>query len=315
MTLTQLEYVLAVNKYRHFGKAAEACHVTQPTLSMQLQKLEEELQVILFDRSKNPVLPTLDGESVISQAQNVIREYKKIFDVIDSHQQKLSGQLHLGVIPTLAPYLIPLFAKSFCQKFPEIELKIEEFQTDDIILKLERDELDAGLLVTPLHHPSVVEKVLFYETFHVFASLGHSLASKTKVKESDLQGDGLWLLTDGHCMRQQMMNICRLKPKGTQVSNLHFESGNLETLMNMVIETGGYTLIPQLALRQLSVKRKKMVLDFQSPVPTREVSLVYGRLFHKERLIEALEAEIILNLPKDIQSHKNKMLSVVEITS
>lgn len=313
MTLTQLEYVLAVNKFRHFGKAAEACHVTQPTLSMQLQKLEDELGLILFDRSKTPILPTLEGQGVIEQAQNVIREYKKIFDVIESHQEHLTGELHLGVIPTLAPYVIPLFARRFCEKHPQIQLIIEEFQTSEILERLDRDELDVGLLVTPLHDSSLVERTLFYETFHVFAAPEHPLAKKQRIKEGELEEEGLWLLTEGHCMRQQMVNICQMHPRQKGLDNLRFESGNIETLMNMVTESGGYTLIPQLALRTLSAKRRKQVRDFVSPVPTREVSLVYGRLFHKERLIEVLEREIILGLPKDIQSHKTKTVSVVEI--
>lgn len=313
MTITQLEYVLAVNKHRHFGKAAEACHVTQPTLSMQLQKLEEELEVILFDRSKNPIVPTLEGMEIIAQAQNVIREYRKIFEVKDARSEELKGNFVLGVIPTLSPYLIPLFARRFCQKYPHVDLHIEELQTQTIMEKLDRDELDAGLLVTPLRQPSLVEKVLFYESFYLFCSPEHPLSKKAQVKEKELVGNDLWLLPEGHCMRNQMMNICHLQSDQGPLKNLHFESGNIETLMEMVMDCGGYTLIPHLVLKKLQGKYKKMVRPFATPVPTREVSLVYGRLFHKERIVEALEREIILSLPKEVHSLKSRSLSVIDI--
>jgi LysR family transcriptional regulator, hydrogen peroxide-inducible genes activator len=314
MTITQLEYVLAVNKHRHFGKAAEACHVTQPTLSMQIQKLEDELKVILFDRSKSPIVPTLEGEALIAQSQNVMREYHKMFSILDMESKSLKGDLYLGVIPTLSPYLIPLFAKSFCTKNPEVNLHIEELQTAEILRRLDRDELDVGLLVTPLRQPSLVEKVLFYEPFHLFASSEHPLASKEKVREKDLKGKDLWLLPEGHCMRSQMMAICELnRNEEGPIKNLHFESGNLETLMEMVDGSGGYTLIPHLALRKLSPKYKKQVRSFSTPVPTREVSLVFGRLFYKERLIESLEREILLNIPREVSSHKNRQVSVIDI--
>lgn len=313
MTLTQLEYVLAVNKYRHFGRAAQACAVTQPTLSMQIHKLEEELDIVLFDRSKNPILPTQEGMAVLKQAQNVIQEYRKVFQVIEAGQKELVGEFHLGVIPTLSPYLVPLFVGEFCLKYPQVNLIVEEHNTEDIIELLEKDELDAALLVTPLKLDNIVERTLFYEPFSLFVSSEHSLNSKEKVKAKELNAKGLWLLNEGHCMRNQMAQICSLRDRENPSENLNFESGNLETLMNLVENYGGYTLIPWLCRQGLSQKRRKRAKDFVEPVPTREVSLVHRRVFLKEKMIDALEKEILSSLPKGHISHKTRAQKVIDI--
>jgi LysR family hydrogen peroxide-inducible transcriptional activator len=313
MTLTQLEYVLSVNKHRHFGRAAQACAVTQPTLSMQINKLEEELGVILFDRSKNPILPTQEGEAVIDQAQNVIQEYRKVFQVIEVGQKELVGEFRLGVIPTLSPYLVPLFVGDFCHKHPKLDLIIEEHKTEDIMTLLEKDELDAALLVTPLKLNNIVERTLFYEPFSLFISSDHSLSSKEKVKASELNSKGLWLLNEGHCMRTQMAQICSLREGQKSGQNLRFESGNLETLMNLVENYGGYTLIPWLCWQGLSNRRKKLTKEFSGTIPSREVSLVHRRIYLKERMIDALEKDILSNLPKGLQSHKTKNQEIIDI--
>ena len=313
MTITQLEYILAVEKFRHFGKAAKACSVTQPTLSMQLQKAEEELGVMLFDRSKNPIITTDEGKKIIDQACHVIREYKKIYSIIDAFKDEVQGDFRLGVIPTLAPYVIPLFAASFAKKYPLVNLTIEEFKTEDIISLINKDELDAGLLVTPIEGEQLIERVLFHEPFFVFASKNHPLLKKSKLKDSDLKSDDVWLLNEGHCFRQQVLNLCKLsKDPGTH-DNLKFESGNLETLKNMVINSDGYTLLPHLAVLNLSREEQKNVREFQNPIPTREVSLVHNRIFLKEKIITALEETIIDNLPESLVSLKKKNIEVISI--
>lgn len=313
MTITQLEYVLAVDKHRHFGKAAKACNVTQPTLSMQLQKAEEELGVVIFDRSKNPILPTDEGSQIIIQARSVIREYKKIFSIIDANKNEVRGEFRLGVIPTLAPYVIPLFAGAFVQKYPDVNLTIEEFKTEEIIELLSRDEIDAGLLVTPITGENFIERVLFHEPFSVFASTGHSLLKKNKIKDKDLDTSDVWLLNEGHCFRQQVLNLCKISRDQGLHNNLKFESGNLETLKNMVINSSGYTLLPQLAVLNLSKEELEHVRDFQNPIPTREVSLVHNRIFLKEKIISALEESIIDHLPESLTSLKKKNIEVVSI--
>ena len=313
MTITQLEYVLAVDKYRHFGKAAKSCSVTQPTLSMQLQKAEEELGVILFDRSRTPILPTEEGSQIITQARLVLREYKKIFSIIDANEGEVRGEFRLAVIPTLAPYLIPLFAAAFVEKHPDVILTIEEFKTEDIIELLGRDEIDAGLLVTPIQGESFIERVLFHEPFSVFASSDHPLLKKTKIKDKDLNTSDVWLLNEGHCFRQQVLNLCKLSRDNGLHDNLKFESGNLETLKNMVLNSSGYTLLPQLAVMNLSNEDMLHVREFQSPIPTREVSLVHNRIFLKEKIISALEESIIENLPEVLTSMKKKNYEIISI--
>lgn len=313
MTLTQLEYVLAVDKFRHFGKAAKFCNITQPTLSMQLQKAEEEIGVIIFDRSKNPILPTIEGERVIQQARVVVKEYKKIFDIIDEEKTELHGSLKLGVIPTLAPYLIPIFAGEFSRKYPHVKLTIEEYKTEEIVKLLESDELDAGLLVTPLNETNIIERVLFKEAFYVFTSKNHPYFNKQKIKMSEIEADDLWLLNEGHCFRNQVLNICGIKDQAKPFSNLNFESGNLETLKNMVLSNNGYTLFPELAVLNLSRDQKQYIREFQGTIPLREVSLVHNRIFLKEKIISALEDIIIEHLPKELESHKRKKVEIIPI--
>ena len=313
MTITQLEYILAVEKFRHFGKAAKACSITQPTLSMQLQKVEEELGVVLFDRSKNPIITTSDGLRIINQARLVIREYKKIYSIIDASKDEVRGDFRLGVIPTLAPYLIPLFAGAFVKKYPLVNLIIEEFKTEEIIELLNIDELDSGLLTTPLVGENLIERVLFHEPFSVFASENHGLLKKSKIKDKDLDSTDVWLLNEGHCFRQQVLNLCKISKNIGQHDNLRFESGNLETLKNMVLNSQGYTLLPKLAVLNLSSEDKLHVREFQNPIPTREISLVHNRIFLKEKIITALEESIIENLPSSLISLKKKNIEIVSI--
>ena len=315
MTLTQLEYVLAVNRYRHFGKAAKACFVTQPTLSMQIQKLEDELGVIVFDRSKSPILPTAEGETVIEQAKIVIREQKRMLDLVQWARDELGGDFRLAVIPTVSTHILPLFLEAFVGKYPNVNLVIEECKTEEILELLADDEIDAGLLVTPLHEDGLIERVLFYEPFYLFVAPEHPLARKKKVSENDLDLNEIWLLNKGNCFRDQVLNICAESREKTQVSaKIRFESGNLETLKNMVLTSSGYTILPHLAVAQLTAQRKKLVREFRAPVPTREVSLVYGRRVLRERVIDALVEEILRALPRELRALQRKDVEIVEIT-
>lgn len=313
MTITQIEYILAVDKFRHFGKAAKASAVTQPTLSMQLQKAEEELGVVIFDRSKNPILPTDEGRQIIEQARSVLREYKKIFAIIDANKKEVRGEFRLGVIPTLSPYLIPLFAGYFVEHYSDVKLTIEEFKTEEIIELLSRDEIDAGLLVTPIEGENFIERVLFHEPFSVFASDNHPLLKKTKIRDKDLDVSDVWLLNEGHCFRQQVLNLCKVSRDQSIHDKLKFESGNLETLKNMVLSSHGYTLLPQLAVHNLSKDELTHVREFHAPIPTREVSLVHNRIFLKEKIITALEEAIVASIPESLISLKRKNIEVIRI--
>jgi LysR family hydrogen peroxide-inducible transcriptional activator len=294
MTLTQLEYILAVNRYRHFGKAAKACFVTQPTLSMQLQKLEDELEIILFDRSRSPILPTSEGELIIEQAKVVVREQKRILDVIQQARNQLGGDFRLGVIPTLSTYILPLFLRDFVESYSGVNLIIEELKTEDITRLLAEDEMDA---------------------FYLFVAPGHELSKKTKIKQDDLKLEEIWLLDKGNCFRDQVLKICSEGKNGDRTAGrIRFESGNLETLKNMVLTSSGYTILPHLAVNQLSPDKRQLVREFYDPVPTREVSLVYGRSVLRERVIDALENQILEALPKELRALDRKAVEVVEIT-
>lgn len=312
-TLTQLEYIVSVHKFKHFGRAAADCHVSQPSLSAQVQKVEEELGIIIFDRSKKPVLTTQKGESVVEQARVILNEHRKLKD-FSKEDGEIAGRFHLGVIPTLSSYIIPLFIESFAKNYPKVNLKISEYKTEDIIHKLYDDELDGGIMVTPLNDDKLIEQSLFFEPFYVFSSNDHKFSKKKSVKDSELDGETVWLLNEGHCFRNQVLRLCSLQGKNRVLDNVSFESGNLETLKNLIRRGQGYTLLPELATLNLSTKEKSENLKkFVNPVPTREVSLVHSRSFLKEDIIGALTKEIVSNIPKGLKSLKRENVEVIDI--
>lgn len=312
MTLTQLEYILAVDKLKHFGKAAESCFVTQPTLSMQIQKLEDELQVTIFDRSKTPIKTTNEGKTIVEQAARIIKEQRRLFSIIDESKSELTGDFKLAVIPTLTPFLIPLFIQEFVKAYPKVNLKLEEAKTEDIIEMLKKDEIDAALLATPLHEKQIEERVLYYEPFYLFVNKGHEFTKKTKIKQDELNIDDIWLLNKGNCFREQVLNICAQTKDRAEFGNINFESGNFETLKNMVLKGFGYTILPHMAVQDLPAAQKKLTRPFKAPVPTREISLVFNKDCLKTKIIDALEEEVLGSIPDELRQIKKKNLQVVE---
>jgi LysR family hydrogen peroxide-inducible transcriptional activator len=312
-TLTQLEYIIAVDEHKNFSRAAQDCHVSQPSLSAQVQKLEEELEIVIFDRSKKPIITTVQGEEVIKSAKTVLTECRKLVD-IGQHKNGVSGYFHLGVIPSVAPYLIPLFIEEFSNAYPEVKLKISELKTEDIIKSLYDDKIDAGLLVTPLYDNKIIERSLFYEKFYVFASKNHELYKRKIISDTDLDANSVWLLEEGHCLRDQVIRICSLNRSTSVLENVNFASGSMETLINLVRKGSGYTLIPELATVSLpSTEKNHHLKQFKKPIPTREVSLVHSRSFLKQNIIDALEEKIIKCLPKNITSLKKKNIEIIDI--
>lgn len=313
-TITQLEYLLAVDKERHFGKAAQHCNVSQPSLSAQIQKMEEELGLVIFDRSKKPILPTESGLEILEQARIVLREHKKLQTIADIKAVEPKGDFELAIIPTLASYVVPLFVSEFGKKYPKVNIGIHEYKTEDIIRKLQNDELDAGLLVTPLKDESLIERHLYYEPFYCYMNEKHPLLEKDELQGKDLKREDLWILSEGHCFRDQVLNICSEKEeKGFVIPNIRFESGNLETIIKLVKNSSGYTLLPEMAVSGLSdFEMKNHIREFADPVPTREISLVYTRSFLKETIMNALEESIIENLPPNIRSLKRQNVQVVD---
>lgn len=313
-TITQLEYIVAVDQEKHFGRAAKTCFVSQPSLSAQIQKVEEELGLVIFDRSKQPILTTEIGKEIVEQARIVIREHKKLQIIADEKALEPKGEFNLAVIPTLASYVIPLFVGHFSHTYPLVNLGINEYKTEDIIKQLLNDEIDAGLMVTPLEDERLIERHLFYEPFYCYLHDNHPLAAKKELSTEDLNASDLWLLTEGHCFRNQMLRLCSADKSNNALPTVRFESGNLETLIKLVKANTGFTLLPQLAVDGLSQSEvRKHIRSFQKPVPTREVSLVYNRTFLKETIINALESSILLQLPDNIRSLKKTHVEVVDI--
>ena len=300
ITLTQLEYIVAVDTFRHFGRAAENCFITQPTLSMQIKKLEEDLEVIIFDRSKQPLIPTDVGRRIIDQARIALQESQKINSIIKDHKNLISGELKIGIIPTLAPYLLPLFIGNYKRSYPNINIKVEELTTANIIDRLNHDLLDVGILVTPLHEDRINEKPLFYEGMLLYLHEDHALAAKENINLKDIATPEIWLLSDGHCFRDQVINLCSFKGSVNSALPFQFEAGTLETVMNIIDKEGGMTIIPELATLGMSESRFEHVRTFKDSNPLREVSLVFSRHFAKYKLIELLWKEIVASMPEKL---------------
>ena len=308
MTITQLEYIVAVDTHRHVATAAAQCFITQPTLSMQIQKLEDKLGSKIFDRSKQPVIPTEIGAEIIHQSRIILNEVKKIDQLITDKKGIVQGELKIGIIPTLAPYLLPLFLQSFLKKYPAVTIKVKEMTTDIIVEKLKAGRIDAGLLVTPLLENSITEYPLFYEELVAYVSKKNAAYKKNYVLADDIDLKELWLLEEGHCFRSQIVNLCELKKQTKEQSNFEYEAGSVETLRKMVELNNGVTILPELATLDFTGRQQSMIRHFKNPAPVREVSLVTHRDFIKKKLIDALKEAILATLPAKISLNKNKNL-------
>ncbi len=303
MTLIQLEYIVAVDTHRHFGRAADSCHVTQPTLSMQIHKLEEQLGVTIFDRQKQPIIPTETGKRIIEQARKTLHESRKIEEMIRMEKGEMTGTLNIGIIPTLSPYLLPLFINQFLERYPEIHLNVEELVTEEILRRLKTEELDLGLLVSPLDESTLRTRTIFHEEFIAYVSHRSPLFQKEKLSYKDLDTSELLLLNEGHCFREQVLNICQHYHQ--RESRFRYESGSLEALKRLVDKHGGITLLPALATMDMDTGSKKHLRYFDAPVPTREVSLASHTNFLKVRIAEALFEEIRQSVPEYFNITKN----------
>lgn len=310
MTLTQLEYIVALDTHRHFAQASEACFVTQPTLSMQVQKLEDALGVKIFDRTKQPVIPTEIGVSIIAQARVVLREANRVQQLIDDQKGSMTGEVRVGIIPTLAPYLLPQLFRQMREKYPQLNLIVKETITEEIIHELKSNKLDCGLVVTPLHDAAIKEDILFYEELFVYVSRNNALYNKKYVLANDIDPNELWLLEEGHCFRSQVLNLCELRKS----SDLQFkyETGNIETLKRMVDNSNGITILPELAVKEFTKPQMKFVKRLQSPGPAREVSLVTHRDHVKMKHLKTLRDEILSIVPKPMHKLQNKKIVEIE---
>jgi len=294
MTLQQLKYVVALDTYRHFVKASESCHVAQSTLTLQVKKLEEQISAVLFDRSSQPLVPTPIGKVFIMKARRILSEVDELKNIVNDDRDQMTGKFRLGVIPTLAPNLLPLFIADFIDKHPDTTLIIEELQSEEIIEQLENKQLDIGILATPLHEPNIREVPLFYEPFLIFTDENNELLQRDVVSVNQLKPKGLWILRQGHCFRNQTLNICEFDVSEHH-RNLIMEGGSIETLKGMVRKVSGYTLIPELSFDQ--TQDTANIIHFSEPQPVREVSIVVHKHFTKEKLINELRKSVVANTP------------------
>lgn len=308
MTITQLQYALALAEHGNFTLAAEKCFVTQPTLSMQIQKLEEELGVLIFDRSKKPIQLTQVGEKIIEQARRIVNESERIQDIIDIYKGFVGGDFKLGIIPTVMPVLLPMFLNTFIKKYPKVNLIIEERNTADILQRLKNGHLDAGILATPLEDDDIIEKVLYYEPFVGYVPTTSVLYQKEKINPDDLNINELLLLEDGHCFTRGVLNICKTKAEKSK-DKFELKSGSFETLIQLANEGLGMTLLPYLHTLNIAEKDKNKLKHFESPVPSREISVVHTKNELKIQIIKALYNTIQGVVRGAIAFHDVKIIS------
>ena len=313
MNIQQLEYIIAVDSHRHFSKAAEASFVTQPTLSMMIQKLEDELGLRIFDRTQTPIEPTDVGRKVIEQARVSIAQINQIKEIVEEEKGVIKGVFRLAIIPTVSPYLLPKLMQTHREQNSDIRLVISEMTTNQILANLAKGTIDGGILATPLHDERMKERPVYYEKFLAYVSPNERfLHSKTSLVESDLKGAKLWLLDEVHCFRTQILNLCNLKNKNIVNSAFTYEAGSIETLINIVDNNDGITIIPEMALDHLTEKQKLNVRFFEKSSPVREISLITRKDFLRERLIEIIEEEIKMSVPASLQN-KELQKELVEI--
>lgn len=303
MTIQQLEYIIMVEQYRHFGRAAEACSVTQPTLSAMIQKLEDELGVKIFDRSTNPITPTNIGVKIIHQAKSVLAQTEHIQEIVSEEQESISGTFRLGILPTIAPYLLPRFYQRFLEQHTSLDVRVSEMRSKEIELALEDGELDAAIMATIPKNPKLRIEKLFYEEFYCYVSTKERLFKEKQIRTSDISGERLWLLDEGHCFRDQLVKFCNLV--SVQNSRESYRLGSMETFMRMVESGQGTTFIPELALDQLNSCQQELVRPFAIPRPTRQIVLVTSRDFVRHKLLDVLRQAILKHIPEELKELKN----------
>ena len=303
MTLQQLEYIVAVYRTRHFVKAAEACGVTQPTLSAMIQKLEAELDVKLFERSSQQVMPTAIGKVVVEQAWKVLNRARKLKDIVAEEKKSLTGTFRLGILPTIAPYLLPRFFPRLMRENSSLEIRVVEMKTAYIRRAIDRGEIDAAVMVDTGDLDDYALTTLFYEQFLAYVSPSDQLSAKKSIKTSDLSNELLWLLDEGHCFRDQLVKYCQLK--AAKSSQSAYSLGSIETFMRIVENGQGVTFIPELATMQLTPTQKELVRPFAIPIPTREVVMATSKAFVRQSLLNMIVGQIRNSVPEKMLKLNN----------
>lgn len=311
MNLQQLEYIIALDNYKSFSKAAEACFITQATLSTMVKRLEEELDVVLFDRKTNPIITTDCGKEIIEEAKKVVFHKNYLVELAHQVKGKIEGEIKIGIIPTIASNLLHRILPVIFHKYPNLRIRIEETTTQNVLDKLKKMEIDVGIVSTPLNHSEIEEEILYYEKLLVY---GDNQKNRNYRTPKEIDVEKLWLLQQGNCITDQIIDLCSLNNKMVY-EKLKFQPNSFETLLNLVDEFNGLTLIPELYYLDLPLAKKEKVSDFKSPFPVREISLVYHRPFAKLRLINALSIEIRNIILPFLQTSKlkNKDMQIAKI--
>lgn len=306
MNLQQLEYIVALDKHRHFQRAAESCGVSQPTLSALIQKLEEELDLTLFDRKSHPIATTDSGRAVIDQARVVLYNIAQLKEMTLKEKEMSTGTIRIGVIPTVAPYILPRLFKQMQQMFPQIELRAFELRTSVIIEQLRKAELDMAILATPLEQPDFLEIPLYYEKFAAYVSPSEDIYQKEEIATHEMPTEHLWVLKEGHCMRNQVFNFCQTK----SAYSTSYEAGSIDTLIKIVDENGGYTVIPELHLPLLHDSQQQHVRQLALPTPVREISLAIRQDYVRERLVNAVADAVKAIIPESMLDARLKKFAI-----
>lgn len=304
MNLQQFEYLVAVDKHKSFSKAAEACFITQATLSTMVKKFEEEVGITIFDRKTLPILTTDCGKPYIEKARQMVKLAYEMKSMSTHILSDISGELHIGVIPTVASNLLHHLIPVLVSKYPNLILHIQEITTENIVNQLKAGTIDGGILSTPLSKPDAFEEtMLYYEKLMVYGKLQTN--NQAFLSPKDLMNENVWLLEQGNCISDQIMNVCQLSQKKMN-NNIHFHPNSFESLLNIVDSLNGLTVIPELFVKELPKKRKVLITDFVKPYPVREISLVSHRPFVKKRLLDALANEIIALVKPLLETSKLK---------
>ncbi|GJM61800.1 MULTISPECIES: hydrogen peroxide-inducible genes activator [Persicobacter] len=289
MNFQQLEYIIAIDQLGNFGKAAESCHITQATLSAMVKKLENELNTVLFDRSRQPVQTTDSGKAIIKVAKRILKDRREIVELCDQQSEEVKGKIRLGIIPTIASSLLPVMLPHFMKDFPELELEIHEITTENIIKQLHEEKIDMGIMATPVEGAVLEENLLYYEAMMVYGIEGNN---KQYISPQEMLNQKIWLLEEGNCFRNQTITLCDLKEKPLESESLQFEATSFDTLLHLTDQFGGITLVPELYHQLMTKDRQVKTKRFESPFPVREVSMVYLRPFLKKRAIDLLSQRI-----------------------
>lgn len=311
MNIQQLQYIVSVDRHRQFSLAAEECFVTQPTLSMMVRKLEEELDVKIFDRTRQPVVPTIVGKQIIDQARVILKETARLEELVQQYNGNVSGELRVGIIPTISPYLLPEIIVGLMKNYPGIQLNVSEKITETIISELRYGLLDVGIVATISDEPSLVEIPLYQEKFYAYVSASEKLSEKKFIYPDEISPDSLWLLEEGHCFRSQIQKLCELSKNSSIGNKFQYKFGSIDTLIRMVEKNGGVTILPELAVNSLSDIQKQQIRDFSDPSPVREVYLVTNREKVKSKLIEAFQKEILVAIPNAVKEKSDKDVLVL----